>query len=371
MPYRDYVVEYQKSLDDVGTLIKDINVTDPVSALYFEFQGTNGATSNKDNFLSDVISKIEITDGANVLYSLSLAQLEALDFYKTYRTPALFPSSFASGIQRHGVYLYFGQWLWDDQFSMNFGRYKNPQIKITTNANAIRSTGATGFLAGYLKATIVAKIMEGAAASPYYLMAKELESFTSASSGEKRIDLPVDLTYRMLMLRAWKQQSDINEIVSDIKLTMDSDKFVPVNRKVQQLDAEAFAEYGVGRIKHDIITQHQVAFRMLFNKEPSLVVYPWEDASPPIVGIRYTWSSEGKLDLTDNAGTLITTDQAFTCVEEGHALHATLPILFGQLYAPDTWLNPRIYNKFEAVLTQATADASVSIVAEQVKQVGQ
>jgi hypothetical protein len=369
--YRDFVVEYQKTLDDVGTLIKDISVTDPVSAFYLEFEGVNGAISNKGNFLSDVITKIEVTDGATVLYSLSLAQLEALDFYKTYKTPTLFPSEFASGTQRHGVYLYFGQWLWDDQFSMDFTRYKNPQLKITSNANAIRSTGATGFLSGYLKATIIAKIMEGGPRSPNYLMAKEIESFTSASSGEKRIDLPVDYIYRLLMLRAWKQQSDVDEIISDIKLTADSDKFVPVNRKVKQLDAESFCEYGAGRIKHDILTQHQVAFRLMFNKEPSLVVYPWEDASPPIIGIRYTWSSEGKLDLTDNAGTLITTDQNFTCVEEGHALHATLPLVFGQIYAPDTWLNPRSYNKFEAVLTQATASAAVSVVAEQVKPAGQ
>lgn len=370
MPYRDYVVEYQKTLDDVGTLIKDINVTDPVSALYLEFEGTNGATSNKANFLSDVITKIEITDGANVLYSLSLAQLEALALYKTYKTPALFPSEFASGKTRHGVYLYFGQYLWDDQFNMNFSRYKNPQIKITSNAAAIRAAGATGFLAGYLKATIVAKIMEGGPASSHYLMAKELESFTSAASGEKRIDLPVDLTYRMLMLRMWKQQSDIDEIISDIKLTMDSDKFVPVNRKVNQLDAEVFCEYGAGRIKHDVLTQHQAAIRLLFNKEPSLLAYSFADASPPIIGVNYSWSSEGKLDMTDNAGTAITTDQNVTMVEEGHALHATLPIVFGSLYSPDTWLNPRTYNKFEAVLTQATASAAVSIVAEQVKQVG-
>jgi hypothetical protein len=254
---------------------------------------------------------------------------------------------------------------------MDFTRYKNPQVKITSNIAAIRAAGATGFVAASLKATIVAKIMENVPRSPYFLSAKELQSFTSAASGEYRIDLPVDLTYRMLMLRAWKQESDIDEIISDIKLTMDSDKFVPVNRKVHQLDAEAFCEYGVGRIKHDIITQHQSAFRLMFNKEPSLLVYPWEDASPPIIGVRYAWSSEGKLDLTDNAGTLITTDQAFTCVEEGHALHATLPIVFGQIYAPDTWLNPRQYNKFEAVLTQATASAAVSLVAEQVKPAGQ
>ena len=367
MRTRDAVLEYQKVLSDAGTLTVDLDLVDPVSAIYLEHEATNGATSNKGNYISDVLTKIEIVDGSEVLYSLNMSQLEALHFYKTRRTPVLFPSEFASGLQRHGVLLMFGRHLWDREYAMDFKRFKNPQLKITSNLAAITAVGATGFVTGTLKSTVVAKVMEDAGVVPNkYLMAKELESFTSVTSGEKRIQLPTDRIYRMLMARFWVQLSDIDEVITDLKLTLDTDKFIAFNRKVKQLDAEAFSQFGTGRLKHDIFTQHQAAFRMLFNKEPSYTPLAWEDATPEIIGARYFWSSEGKLDINDNAGATISSDMKITGVEEGHALHATLPIPFGIMDEPDTWFNPTPYSKMELVATQAVA-ATCQIVAEQVR----
>ena len=367
---RDAVIEYQKTLDDTGTLIKDLDLVDPVTALYLEHQATNEATSNKGNFLSDIITKIEIVDGSEVLYSLNLTELEALHFYKLGKVPVLFPSEWASGSQRHGCYLLFGRYLGDQEFAIDFAKFKNPQLKITTNIAAIRAIGsAVGFATGTIKCTIVAKVMEGFSAPGKYLMAKELMSFTStATSGaEERKELPTDLVYRMLMTRHWVQQKDIDEVTSDLKLTADADKYIPFNRKVNQLDAEAFAQFGAGRIKHDIFTQHQAAWRMLFNKEPSYTPLAWEDATPEIIGARYFWSSEGKLDITDNAGTTISSDMKITGVEEGHALHASLPIPFGELMKPETWFDPSGFKKLELVFTSGGSAGSCAIVAEQVR----
>ena len=369
MKTRDAVIEYQKTLDDAGTLIKDLDLVDPVSALYLEFEATNGTTSNKGNFISDVITKIEITDGSEVLYSLSLAQLEALYFYKTRKTPVLFPSEWASGKQRHGVYLLFGRYLWDPTYGMDFRRYTNPQLKITSNLAATRAVAAdTAFATGTLKGTIVAKVMEDVPSMPSYLQAKEIEAFTSAASGEKRIDLPVDYTYRMLMLRAYKSESDVREIITDLKLTLDTDKYVMFNRKVQQLDAEALAEFGVCRFKHDIFCSHQDTVRLLCNMEPDVRPFYQSSSTPSVVGIDWQWSSAMKLNIYDAATpSADTTDRKYTMVEEGHALHATLPIPFGILDVPATWFDPRAYKKMELVATQDVASGVCSIVAEQVR----
>jgi hypothetical protein len=291
--------------------------------------------------------------------------------YKLGKVPTLFPSEWAGGIQRHGCLLMFGRRLWDREYAQDFTRYRNPQLKITSNLNVIRdNTSNTGFVSGGLKATIVAKVMEDVTKPGKYLRAKEIDSFTSAASGDKRMELVYDYPYRMLLLRAYLQQSDIDEQITDFKLTCDTDKFIPFNRKVKQLDAEAFALFGAGRIKHDIFTQHQAAFRLMFNKEPSLYAFAWEDATPEIVGVRYTWSSEGKLDITDNAGTAITSDMKLTAVEEGHALHATLPVPFGELDKPESWFDPKPFKKIEAVLTQAVGSAACQVVLEQDVPVG-
>jgi hypothetical protein len=368
MRNRDAVLKYQETMTDTQVPVIDLDLVDPVSALIIEVECTNGATSNKGNFISDIVTKIELVDGGVSYVSLNMAQLEALYFYKTGKVPTMFPSEWGDGIQRHSCPLLFGRYLWDRAYAFNPVRFRNPQLKVTLNKAAIRDAGAEGFASGNnILLSVIAKVMEDVSAPGEFLAAKEIKSLTSAASGDERVELPIDYVYRLLMLRAWKQQSDIDEVISNIKLTCDTDKFIPFDRKVKQLDAEVFAQLGAGRIKHDVLTQHQAAFRLLFNKEPSFYGWSWEDATPEILGVRYTWSSEGKLDITDNAGNAITSDMKITGVEEGHALHATLPVFFGLPMEPDTWFNPTGYKKVEAVLTQATANAAVQLVLEQVR----
>ena len=368
MKTRDYVIEYQKTLDDSGTLIKDLDAVEPISALYLEFEAANGATSNKGNFLSDVITKIEITDGGDVEYSVNLSQLEALYFYKTHKLPVLFPSEWAAGTQRHGVYMLFGRYLWDPTYNLALARYTNPQLKITSNLSAIRTADGTGFDTATLKATIVAKLMKEVPAAPTFLAAKETEPFTSAASGEKRVELNRDRIYRLLLLRFWLQGYDVNEIVSDVKLTADMDDYVVFNRKLQQLDAEALAEYGAPGYKHDMLFGHGDSIRVLFNKEPFATPYAQAPGTPRMFNLTAQWSSLlSELEVYAHDGSLDTTDRKVTAWVRGHALHACVPVVFGILNEPNTWFDPRVYKKLELVLTQGTASAACSVVAEQVR----
>jgi hypothetical protein len=371
MRTRDAVIEYQKPLDDAGTLIKDLDIVDPVSALYLEFQATNGTTSNKGNFISDVITKIEVVDGSQVLYGVNLSQLEALQFYKLGKAPTMFPSEHGSGIQRHGVLLMFGRHLWDRDYAMDFTRYRNPQLKITSNLSAVATVSATtAFATGTLVATIVAKVMQDVTKPSQYLRAKEIDSFVSAGSGDKRTELVYDYPYRMLLLRAFKQQSDIDEVITDLKLTCDTDNFIPITRKVKQLDAEALAQFGLCIFKHDIFQHHQSAFREINNKENLGRWATFADVNGYIVNVEYEWSSEGKLDILTNAGAVVSSDVKLTGMECGHAPHATLPVLFGERDRPDSWFDPKPYKKVEVVLTQNVISAACQVVLEQSVPVG-
>lgn len=368
MKTRDAVLHYQYTAKDTESKTLDLDITEPISAIELEFQCTNGATSNKDNFLSDIVTKIEVVDGSEVLFNLNLSQLEAMHFYKIGKMPAIFPSAWAAGQQRHNVSLFFGRYLWDRDYAFNCKSFKNPQLKVTFNKAAIRAASATGFATGdNIKLTAVAKCFADLPAPKEFLMQKQIENFTSSSSGEKRISFPIDYPYRMILARFWKQQKDIDEIMTDMKLTCDTDKFIPFNRKTQQLDAQAFAMFGAGRIKHDVFTANEIAFRLIFNKEPSIMGLVAETALADILNETYAWSSEGKYELYTHAGVADSTDRKISIVEEGHAPHATLPIPFGRLMNPEDWFNPKEFEKVELVLTQAVADAVCEIAAEQVR----
>ena len=368
MKTRDAVLHYQRTCKDTETVLIDLDVVEPISAIEFEAECTNGATSNEDNFISDILTKIEVVDGSDVLISLNMSQLEALHFYKTGKVPCLFPSEWAGGSQRHNAMLLFGRYLWDPLFGLDTIKYRNPQLKVTFNKAAIRAAGDTGFASGdNIKLTAIAKVFEQGPRPTKFLMQKQIDSFTSAGSGEKRIDLPVDYLYHMLMLRLWKEGSDVDEVVSDAKMTLDTDRFIPFNRKVKQLDAAAFSQFGLAKLKHDFFRGGSFTARTLTNKEPWVTGFVKTPATPRVIVPWAQWSSTYNGELYDMAGALDGTARQITAIEQGHALHATLPITFGRPDVPEDWFDPTAYKKAELVLTQATADATCEIVVEQVR----
>jgi len=368
MKTRDAVICYQETEKDTATAVKDLDLVEPISAIDLEVECTNGATSNKGNYISDIVTKVEIVDGSEVLYGLNMSQLEAMQFYKTGKLPTMFPSEWGGGVQRHKAKILFGRYLWDRDYNFDATRCTNPQLKVTFNKAVIRAAAGDGFAIGdNILLTVVAKVFKDVPAAGKFLLQKQIENFTSVGSGEKRVDLPTDYVYRMLLLRFWLQGKDIDEIMSDAKLTCDTDAFIPFNRKVKQLDAEALEKFGASRLKHDIFCSHQETVRLLHNKEPDMRPFYQSNTIPDIVGIDYQWSSEMKLNMFDHAGAADTTDRKLTMVEEGHALHATLPVTFGRYDVPEDWFDPTVYKKLELVLTQLYAGAVCEIACEQVK----
>jgi len=367
---RDGVLVYKETQSsDASTKTIDLDLVDPVTALYFEFEAVNGTTVNEDNFISDVVTKIEIVDGSEVLASLNQFELEALHFYKLGKQPTLYPSEWASGTQRHGAFLLFGRRLYDPEYAIDFSRFRNPQLKITWNLAAVTAVSATeAFATGTMKLTAIAKIMEGMSAPGKYLMDKELLSFTSSSTSgaEERKELPTDLVYRMLMTRHYVEPCEIDYITSDLKLTADSDKFIAFNRKVKQLDAEALARFGECVILHPTKRATGAVIRGLTTKETHYRF--WPSTSTQFTDFVHTLEFSGAVTLETQtpAGGSAGTRRLWS-EERGHALHGTLPLPFGDMNDPSTWLDPATFKKLELVFTSGGTAGTCQIVAEQVR----
>jgi len=365
MKTRDAVLLYQETQTDTATRILDIDLADPISAFWIEVHCTNGASYNLDNFISDIVTKIEVVDGSEVLASLNMFQLEALHFYKTGKVPVLFPSEWGGGQQRHGAMLLFGHYLWDPTLCLVPTQYKNPQLKITFNKAVNTTAGTTGFASGNnIILTVVAKVIEEGASPMGFLMQKQIESFTSATSGDKRIELPTDYPYSMLLCRFYVSGSDIDEVISHLKLTCDTDKFIPVDRKVKQLDEQAFATFGPVDYKHDFHRGGSFTAVVLVNKEPWITGFVKTPATPRVIVPWAQWSSNYNGELYDMAGSLDGTARQITGHVHGHALHATLPVIFGIYGNPGDYFPAPNYGKIELVLSQEVA-AVCEIILEQ------
>ncbi|MHA1305497.1 MAG: hypothetical protein ACTSPI_17495, partial [Candidatus Heimdallarchaeaceae archaeon] len=112
MNYRQATIQSTVTLTDNKTDTYDINVQEPISRITLQLRGTN-ADSVPDGHPAKGISKIELVDGSDVLYSLSGEEAQATDFYDTGHTPLNVVSFVNANIWTCIVNMNFGRWLYD------------------------------------------------------------------------------------------------------------------------------------------------------------------------------------------------------------------------------------------------------------------
>ena len=365
MKYRQNELFYEKALDDVGTWIYELKTLDPLSAIRLNFKGTNGATYNKDNRLNDVITKIEIVDGSDQLLSLSLKEAQALEFRRTGKMPFMRIGESASGSQDESCLLLFGRFLWDPEFYLDLTKFKNPQIKITTNIAAIAAASATAFLAASLKVTVDLYIIEeGAELAKGFMMAKNIRGFTSATSGDEPTPLPMDNPYVGLMIRAYTSGNDVNENISKLKINCDTGKFIPIEKYVKDIYKAEEQDLGPAELHYQVFRKHGETVTHDLNHDPEVFLTP--SVAGHIAGTSWSWSSRYYLVLTDSAAAAITAEELIHMLVKGSCPHSTIHLPFGLRQNPETYFDPTQFGDIDLVLTQAAASA-VSIVLEQLR----
>jgi len=367
MRTRDALLCYQETQSsDESSKAIDLDLVDPVSALAFEFEAVNGSTNNQNNPLSVCIEKLEVVDGADVLASLSFEQAQALQFYKTGKQPQLRLDEGPDGGDVIGCMILFGRYLWDREYALDLTRFKNPKLKITWDLNHTRDVeSATAFTTGSLKMSVWAKVMEDMGGAPgKFLMQKVIDSWTGATSGDKKHELPLDYVYRMLMLHTYLAGNDIDENISKLKLSADTDKFIAFDRYVKQLDAELAQQFGnVVLWKRAHATSGDYVW-VPQNKEPQPHLQCTAPSKLPYYS--YAWSGRFMLQIANSSGGSVGADTRVDCLIEGHALHSTLPIPMGIMGEPDSWLDPAPYKRLDLICTEAAAAAN-ALIAEQVR----
>jgi len=365
MKYRRNELYHQQTLDDTGTKIIDLNFKDPLSAIGLQFEGTNGETSNKGNWMSDVVTKIEIIDGSDVLLSLSLKQAQALQAYKTGKMPYINWEEAADGTGKDEVMLLFGRHLWDGEYYLDLTKFSNPQLKITTDEDVIRAMGAEGWLSGSFKVSITAFIIaEGAEAAKAFFMQKEVYNFTAATSGDEHIDLPRDYPYVGLMLSSTLRGSDCHELVSKMKVSCDSDKFVPMDQYTKFYQEQ-----------HENLVDPFMVRALLFRKNGETVNFPVY-YNPRFTGVAGTagnilttgwmWSGNFLLQLHDNAGAAVTTEETIRAMFVGGSPQNSIYVPFGLMAVPESYFSVAEWNEIKLILSQAAA-GGVKICLQQLR----
>lgn len=219
-------IEKDKSLGDSGTTTTDITIKDPITALFVEVRATNGASYNHANTMLDCVSKIELIDGAKVLFSMSAKQAFSQACYDLGFWPHTRLSMLGGDPQTAAIPILFGRFIGDPDRAFDPSRFVHPQLRITWNLAAVRAVALTAFATGTATLTAIARVMEGAPSPGGYLLKKEFYTWTTAV-GTEYIDLPTDLSVKSLLLRSKLASYHPYGVVSNWKLNCDGGKFVP------------------------------------------------------------------------------------------------------------------------------------------------
>jgi len=205
-------------------------------------RGTN-ADSVPDGHPAKGISKIELVDGSDVLYSLSGEEAQATDFYDTGITPLNVVSYVDANIWTGIFNLNFGRWLWDTEMALDPKRFKSLQLKVT---HKVGDTAGSSTTSTTSTLTIHAFCFDQKSISPRgFLMNKEIYAYTiGAANSYKYIDLPTDYPVRRMMVQALYVGYETHQIVNGIKISEDNDKRVVFDESTSYYLKLMVPEYG-------------------------------------------------------------------------------------------------------------------------------
>ena len=222
MNYREVTLLAQSDPGTEGTKVIDINVQDPISRIDIEYR-VKLADNAMIAALGANVTKIELVDGSDVLFSMKGLEAQALNIYDR-RVPTMNDSNLTNGNYAKALFgIDFGRRLWDEQLAFDPTKFRNPQLKITTDCNLCSDSATLNTLEAWVHC------FDEKVISPIgFLMAKEHQSWTPSAAGKyEYIDLPLDYPFRQMLIRAFLTQVHPDGVLAGARLSEDHDKRIP------------------------------------------------------------------------------------------------------------------------------------------------
>lgn len=364
MLHRLTYLENRRSLPDNGTLVTDINVRDPMTALWVDMRVTNGSTHNQGVTVADVLSRIEVIDGGRTIVSLTGHEAYALAAFISGHMPGTIFTEVSNNVQSLAFPIFFGRWLGDAQIAFDPTQYTMPQIRLQWNLAAVRAVGVTGFATGSATVTYLAELMEGGGAPLGVLNAKEFYTFTSVGSGVEYIDLPRDYNMVGFMLRAWETQVQWYQTLSNVKLNADQGKFVPFDLRGTDFLRHLTRAGDRFVYPHVYVAADADRIYTVLKQDEHLTLIPeLDDLVATYTSFGY---GEGLIGLIAG-GVAVATDELVGATVEGACPFGCAYVPLGDQTDPNDWFPAPSFRSLRLELTQANAGGAVALVTRQLE----
>jgi len=325
------------------TIVIDLNFKDIISSIIIGL-----GVSNKSGIMIAhpvaCLTKLELVDGSDVLFSLDGYEAEALDWYNNggkFR----YNHNYAlinNDIERY-IGINFGRWLWDKEYAFDPQRFTNPQLRISLDIDAGGNNADTN------KITCWANIFDEEVPSlKGFLMAKEIKEYAIASSVHEYTDLPLDYPYRALFFRPFVYGTEPTECVSNLKLSEDQDRKIPFDNPIQ--DIFRSIQEDLPPVEEYYYYPTRTALNYLFiapSQEPTAVAAGWRTTAEDMHPSFYSGNGGRLQCIFDTQG-----PNAQIHVK-GYLPHCVLQIPFGLKNDPVDWYDVRHLGSLRLDITGA------------------
>lgn len=228
----------QEDLGAAGTKTIDIGIRDILSRITIIFRATNVSEVMGAHPAAN-ISKIELVDGSDVLFSLSGHQAQAVNFYQRVMKPYSYIDTIAAHMNTVVFGIDFGRFLYDPNIAFDPTKFTNPQLKITWDEDAceVDCTVST--------CEVRAHIFDEFVPTPTgFLMTKEVYSYLVQTTGYEYIDLPTDFITEQIYIKCLLAEYTFASLIDEIKLSEDNDRRVPLDLTFHEILRDVLEQWG-------------------------------------------------------------------------------------------------------------------------------
>jgi len=230
MNYRIATVFPEQTYEADATEVIDLTVRDIISQLVIRFRLTNGVGGNSSGHPMKCLTKVELVDGSDVLFSLSGQEAHALDWYSSGLERTNLMQYLPSQPQFMALHINFGRYLYDPILALDPAKFTNLQLKITMDKDGGGMNNASIIL------SVFAHLFDQKVVTPTaFLMSKEIKDYALGVGDHEYTELPTDYPYRKLLLRSQVDGVGVEYTFGNIKLSEDNDKKIPLNHTIMQV----------------------------------------------------------------------------------------------------------------------------------------
>ena len=353
MKYRQAVIYAQEDATTAKTETIDIDLADIISRIQIKYNALNNGVTPTAHHAAQ-ISKVEIVDGSDVLYSLSAREIEALMFYNTGKGRAYMLENRNDNNNRMVLDLMFGRKLYDKELAFDPTKFRNPQLKITHN----KISGGNSPDAATLE--VFADVFDEKVITPIgFIMAKEVHSYTTpASAANKYIDLPNDYPIKRIMPQTFKAAYWVTSLLSEIEVNEEESKRKPYDLDGDDLSQLILTKYGAYR---ETFIGQGLGDPMTYYVTPSDEI---AIGTTSISGNQHVYIMDDTRGCQVNLA--VTGSISFRAMLEGYFPHGALPLDFGDQFDLTDWFEVQEKGKVK-LRYKAAGEVALNTVLEQLR----